>query len=335
MKNFQPILILLLMTAFIAGAAYQSKAQNTGSDVLQKVSDKLNSCQTISYDYYRSVNAFSEDYHSEISGTTFLDFENADTVLGFKFQLESEQGKTIYNGAESFYLNKKDKTIKISYNPALDDFEPLSFFVNSVVTLKKVLPTLIADKEIAKTLSDTTISNKRFYLVSFVLHDKTITSLGTLSDIILKRDFLYKLIVDEESFLPISIIQTNNAAPKDYLLTSFSNIISSGIDIAEDSWYYSTYTKDYKPASEETLVLIKQNTASPDWQLPLFDSNDTIALSNLKGKVVLLEFWIKNCGYCVAAVPKINALVEKYKAHNFEVIGINSHDTKEEMNSFY
>jgi thiol-disulfide isomerase/thioredoxin len=61
----------------------------------------------------------------------------------------------------------------------------------------------------------------------------------------------------------------------------------------------------------------------------------SFVLRRLKGKVVLLEFWIKNCGYCVGAVPELNALAAKYNKQQFQIVGINSHDTKEDIANFY
>ena len=153
---------------------YQSKSGISANEILQKLSDKLNSCQTISYTYFRSINYFSEDYHNETSGTTYLDYKSNETILGFKYQLEDKQYKMVFNGTESFDLNQKDKTIKINYTPKLNDFSSLSLFLNSIVTLKNVLPVLIVEKDLVKTLSYTTISNKKFYLVSIILQNKTI-----------------------------------------------------------------------------------------------------------------------------------------------------------------
>ena len=44
----------------------------------------------------------------------------------------------------------------------------------------------------------------------------------------------------------------------------------------------------------------------------------TIKLSELKGKVVVLNFWFTKCGPCVVEMPKLNELVEEYK--NKEVV---------------
>ncbi len=332
--RYRSIILVSIFTAvFIFGSVYQSKSQNTALEVLQKLSVNLDNYKTISYDYYRDINYFSENYHRETNGTSFIDFRNADKILGFKYQFENDQYKLIYNGAESFSINKKDSSIRVKYKPALSDLSSSSFLVNSVITLRNVLPVLIADRSINKTLTDTAMDNKTFHLVSFILHNKTIDGLGTFSPITLKRDFLYRLIIDKSTLLPLHIVQTNNAEPKDYMITSFSNIRSA--DLPEDSWYYSTYNKYYRSVSEKKLVLVKENTVAPDWTLSPFDNNESIALNSLKGKIVLLEFWIKNCGYCVTAVPKLNELAEKYRTAAFQVIGINAHDNKEDISNFY
>ena len=167
------------------------------------------------------------------------------------------------------------------------------------------------------------------------MQNKTLSGLGSFDTTTIKRKFFYKIVVDKAGFLPLHIIQTNDAEPKDYMLTSFTDFKSAVNTPSELSWYYSTYLNDYKPASQKQLALIQLNTTAPDWQLIFLNSNDSIRLSNLKGKVVLLEFWIKNCGYCIAAVPKLNALLEKYKGKKFQVIGINTLDTKDDINNFY
>jgi len=47
---------------------------------------------------------------------------------------------------------------------------------------------------------------------------------------------------------------------------------------------------------------------------------DTIDLEKLRGKVVLLDFWSTGCSSCIARMPAIKAVYDKYKDRGFEVI---------------
>jgi thiol-disulfide isomerase/thioredoxin len=47
-----------------------------------------------------------------------------------------------------------------------------------------------------------------------------------------------------------------------------------------------------------------------------------VDLQQLRGKVVLLDFWATWCGPCVAEIPNIKAVYDRYHAQGFEVVGI-------------
>src|SRR5215471_21366282 len=48
----------------------------------------------------------------------------------------------------------------------------------------------------------------------------------------------------------------------------------------------------------------------------------------LKGKVVVLEFWATWCGPCVAAIPHLNELADKFKEEPIQFIAVTSEDEK-------
>ncbi len=309
--------------------------KSTGAEILEKTYNTLHEAQRISYDYQRVVNYASDDYYHELKATTYLDYQSDDKVLGFKYQIESVEAKMIYNGSEGFELNKRNNTITVAHQPDLDHFSSISVFLNSIITLKQALPVILSDNTIAKTLSDTTISGKNYYLASFVLENKTLGSLGTFNKITNKINFLYQIIIDPATFLPLKIIQTNNITPTDYVLTAFSNYQIDPNNLPELSWYYTTYTHQYKPADEQLPVLIKTKARASFFNAAYFNSPDSVNLNMFVGRVVVLEFWFKNCGSCIAAVPKINDLVEKYKDKDVAVIGVNSTDNFKNIAFFY
>jgi thiol-disulfide isomerase/thioredoxin len=48
-----------------------------------------------------------------------------------------------------------------------------------------------------------------------------------------------------------------------------------------------------------------------------------VSLADLKGKVVLVDFWATWCPPCVAAMPTLQRLSEKYKDSGFVILGVN------------
>ncbi|MDE7074160.1 MAG: AhpC/TSA family protein [Odoribacter sp.] len=65
-----------------------------------------------------------------------------------------------------------------------------------------------------------------------------------------------------------------------------------------------------------------------DFRLPSA-SGDTISLSDLKGKVKLIDFWASWCGPCRAENPNLLRIYEKYKDKGLVIVGI-SMDTHQE-----
>lgn len=66
----------------------------------------------------------------------------------------------------------------------------------------------------------------------------------------------------------------------------------------------------------------------PDWSLKSLDGK-THALADYRGKVVILDFWFRGCGWCIKAMPEINAVTEKFQGCPVAVLGMNT-DAKEE-----
>lgn len=60
-----------------------------------------------------------------------------------------------------------------------------------------------------------------------------------------------------------------------------------------------------------------------------------IALEDLRGKVVLLDFWGTWCPPCVESVPELRELYKRYaKNGNFTILGISSDDEEDEWREF-
>ena len=62
--------------------------------------------------------------------------------------------------------------------------------------------------------------------------------------------------------------------------------------------------------------------AAPDFVLKSA-SGKNIRLSELKGRVVMLNFWATWCGPCAEEIPHLNKIHESLDPYDFELLGIN------------
>ena len=68
-------------------------------------------------------------------------------------------------------------------------------------------------------------------------------------------------------------------------------------------------------------LVIFPNTAAPQVQFATI-AGEKISTAELRGKVVLVNFWATSCVACVAEMPKIVETYEKYRDRGFETVAV-------------
>lgn len=80
---------------------------------------------------------------------------------------------------------------------------------------------------------------------------------------------------------------------------------------------YSQILKSWSEVEEITAI----GSLAPEIKQKTPQGN-MLSLSSLKGKVVLIDFWASWCRPCMAAMPEVTAIYEKFKDRGFTVYGV-------------
>jgi thiol-disulfide isomerase/thioredoxin len=117
-----------------------------------------------------------------------------------------------------------------------------------------------------------------------------------------KTDKAYELL---ENFVKIGkSTAAMNMQFKDIYMRKHAN--SKGFDA-----YFAELQKNVQSTIKESLKSKMQNVAAPEFNL-LDLTGKRIALSSLRGKVVVLDFWATWCMPCIASFPAMQKMVQKH-----------------------
>ncbi len=108
-----------------------------------------------------------------------------------------------------------------------------------------------------------------------------------------------------------SLIALESKSPDDHirscLTTLGAALKKSNSDVEKDIWQ-----------AREKFI-----TQAPPFELGLYTSNKKAALSDYKGKVVLLTFWFPGCGPCRAEFPHFESVLKKFKRNDVAYLAVN------------
>jgi len=83
--------------------------------------------------------------------------------------------------------------------------------------------------------------------------------------------------------------------------------------------------KETKTMTVENAESLPDMGPAPDFTgISRWLNSDALTMAQLRGKVVLVDFWTYSCVNCVRTLPHVTGWYEKYKNNNFVVIGVHT-----------
>ncbi len=83
-----------------------------------------------------------------------------------------------------------------------------------------------------------------------------------------------------------------------------------------------------RPSSDEILRMDHLGTFAPPWSQVTPLTGAPRSLAELRGKVVVLDFWASWCAPCRFVVPRLNAIKARFGAQGLAVVGMTTDDAE-------
>ena len=107
------------------------------------------------------------------------------------------------------------------------------------------------------------------------------------------------------------------------------------MSLEQISSFYDRFTDRVKQTEKgkeigERIALLKKlapGSFAPEFELTTPDGKK-LALKDLRGHIVLIDFWASWCGPCMDEMPNVKALYEKYHDRGLEIVGVSMDNNK-------
>jgi len=317
-KNLSLALLLVLNFGL-------AEAQNVNiSDLLKKVHLQVGNLHTGEYvltETYTLLNIGEDTTIRKHQYKSYFQENPSDTIVGYKLSCFEDIGhETIYDGAylyDNLTWRKELTVTPLATFPqnikALNDNQFISFFRSVDHQLHYYInhPDLI----LFKGFED--IDYEKCYKLQINQGNNTLI-----------------FYIGEKSLLPVkSIVTLKSQNGKATRLMIFENKVA--VVTLNQPINPSLFTKEalsfykkeveFKLSKDESAPLLSVGAIAPDWELPSITAG-TVKLSNLKGKIVVMDFWFKACIPCQTQMADLEKLNEKANKEKVVFVGINTVD---------
>jgi thiol-disulfide isomerase/thioredoxin len=327
MKKIAHIFVLIFFLAFMIQGC---KSHSDHSAYIRSVLTNLEKIESATYNSHVESYAPGDTSPAFTSLRFYKEYRNhSDTTIGSGFitflQKDTTRMTFCYDGKMRATVYEDEKVMVIdSFKNSNLPFRPLTppFFNYSSSILRYVLET----RDSLSVYFDDHVDSLK--LTATIYAGKQVEFFGKpfyLNDPYSKGDEVskYEIWINKKSNLPYKIRRemSHDISVWNISIARFSKERLENFNAEEyfpadlKSVAYGTIRKPLKNDLEGKIA--------PDWILKDADNN-ILALSNIKTKVLLIQFTSVSCGPCRASVPFLKELATEYRNKDFELVSIES-----------
>lgn len=316
--------LILVISVLFSNCQEETK---TPKNQLEKVISDFNEKSSISYDLDYRIKYFDYPDTTSISAKTIIIKEKSDSLFGgyiWFSRKDSTNDYIKYYDLNSFYIVNNHRKEVIRYNPD----KPIPYGFTNNFDGKLLNTYFLQDSALKKFIQDSIYEPKvtdenRLLKLSIVYPD---------GDEVINQE---KEILFDKSLNAVKqiIFRAELDNLQEYNEWNLSNINFDIFNAEDLEKKFRTITKNYEfkeyepPSKEETLPLEKGEKAVNFEGEYLKSKNNKFQLDDFSDKIIILDFWYKNCPPCNRAIPQLNNIYAKYKSHDVEFFGLNDIDT--------
>lgn len=300
-------------------------------EVLVKTYQSLERLESLSYKIvFNSLDASGDT--SVFEGFCNMQFQDSDKIKShfrlnytFKGQEAHIEESVNYDGnyiennnkiASPTYYNVSTEGYKQFYGRAyknlifnqafsLKTFKDLNSFLGKKLFIEKII------------MSDTLYLNKECFKITVFAKNKKSKKYV--------QNGINTYIINKQNFLPLSQSFTGSVLGVDLYELHSVQYLEINPKFEKDYFKIEIVNQENKVIVEAKIAPTNMESIIKNWTIPL-TNEENLQLLDLKGKVVILDFWYKSCLPCLVLMPELNKLAKKYK--DVIIIGINDIDAK-------
>lgn len=338
---------LIIITILLASLLFTSCSKTDAEKILKKSFEK---CQSIENGYYEMTHHMKFMSGNDTSSSSFNCYFKKlpdDSIYSSAFHYHQ-----YYHDSESSrnILYTGDDFVDYSETDSVGEIMSKALWAKDIKSYRHnyTFYTPITDRKSSPLPDDSAFVDYKYsleYLGEEVIND--ISCYHVKMNIIPKNDSTNMLKtlrrennfwINKQDYIPIQytiaydLVMNNDTMyqfQKEILTKYELNNLKDEPQLSLSSIPSYITLKDYKPYKSPELL--PKDTVAPLWSLVSL-KDDTLNLSDLKGHLVLIDFFYKGCYPCILALPALQDLHERYYDKGLRVIGINPYDTEEKDN---